>query len=284
VKNGYSIHRCAVCEVAFLTRPPAPDLLPSLYSVEYFTEGGAGYRDYNGDERAHRRQARNYLQKLSKLGIAPGSLIDIGCASGFFLDEARQQGWKVSGCDFSEYAHRHAQRDLGLDVALLDFLDPRYSPSDQSVDVITMFNVLEHLHNPTGVAAKVFRLLRPGGHLVLETWDPQSLFARMLGPHWPTYAPPTVLHCFTKRTLGRLFDRDRWSLLVYRSAAKWISLEHGLSLLEFEARNSRWIAGALRAARKSRIGRMSVPYALGDLIFAVIQKKPRSESASMQAD
>lgn len=273
VKNGYPIHRCPSCEVAFSPRSPARDRLVSLYSSSYFEDGGAGYCDYNGDERTHRRQARSYLEKMSRLGIAPGSLLDVGCASGFFLDEARRQGWMVRGCDFSEYVQRHAKRELGLDVACMNFLDPGFAPPERSFDVITMFNVLEHLPDPTAVAAKVSSLLRPGGHLVLETWDPHSLFARILGSRWPTYEPPTVLHCFTRRTLSRLFDPQRFELLVYRPSSKWISLDHALSLLEYEAREFRRVSGALRAARRSWIGRLSVPYRLGDLIFAVLRKR-----------
>jgi SAM-dependent methyltransferase len=169
---------------------------------------------------------------------------------------------------------RHAKRELGLDVACTSFLDPDFAPPPRSFDVITMFNVLEHLPDPTAVAAKVFTLLRPGGHLVLETWNPHSLFARMLGPRWPTYEPPTVLYCYTRRTLSRLFDPERWSVLTYRSATKWISLDHALSLLEYEARTSRLMSGMLRAARQSWIGRLTVPYCFGDLIHAVLQKKP----------
>jgi SAM-dependent methyltransferase len=259
----------------FSARPPGADKLAALYSAQYFTEGGAGYPDYIADERTHRRQARTYLKKIERLGRARGNLLDVGCAAGFFLDEARHRGWTVHGCELSGYARAHATDALGLDVAPMGFLDPSFAPAPQSFDVITLFNVLEHIPNPTAVAEKLFMLLRPGGHLFLETWDPRSWLARLLGPRWPTYAPPTVLYSFSRRTLGQLFTADRWERLSYRPAMKWISLDHGLSLLEFEAEHlplSRFLVPGLGAVRRSFLGRLDVPYCLGDLALAVFRR------------
>jgi SAM-dependent methyltransferase len=276
VKNGYPMHRCTSCELVFSSRPPGGDKLEALYSAEYFTEGGAGYPDYIADERTHRRQARTYLKRIAKLGVSAGALLDIGCAAGFFLDEARRNGWRVQGCELSAYAHAHASRNLGLDVARAGFLDPTFAPRPQSFDVITLFNVLEHIPDPTGVADKLFTLLRPGGHLVVETWDPNSWLARLLGSRWPTYAPPTVLYCFTKRTLGRLFEPGRWTPISYRPSMKWISLDHGLSLLEYEAEHTpavRVLKPIMSAVRRSFLGGLDVPYCLGDLAVASFRRE-----------
>jgi len=276
VKNGYPMHRCTACELVFSARPPAGAELEALYSAEYFTEGGAGYPDYIADERTHRRQARTYLKKIQKLAPSNGRLLDVGCAAGFFLDEARKLGWETLGCELSEYAQAHAAERLGLDVRRAGFLDADFAPPSESFDVITLFNVLEHIPGPTGVAQKLYSLLSPGGYLVVETWDPRSWLARLLGPSWPTYAPPTVLYCFTKATLGFLFPSDSWTLVSYRPSMKWISLEHGLSLLEYEAertRSARFLSPLLGALRRSFLGAVDVPYCLGDLAVGVFQRR-----------
>jgi SAM-dependent methyltransferase len=275
VKNGYPMHRCDACELVFSARPPCGDELEALYSAEYFTQGGAGYPDYIADERTHRRQARSYLKKIEKLGVARGALLDVGCAAGFFLDEARKRGWAARGCELSGYAHAHAVERFGLDVQRAGFLDPTFAPAPQSFDLVTLFNVLEHIPEPKHVADKLFDLTKPGGYLVVETWDPRSWLARLLGPRWPTYAPPTVLYCFTRRTLGRLFEPERWTLVGYRPAIKWISLDHGLSLLEYEAAHTplaRAFAPIFGAVGRSFLGKVDVPYCLGDLSVAVFRR------------
>jgi SAM-dependent methyltransferase len=270
VKNGYPMHRCGACELVFSAQPPGNDRLEELYSAEYFTQGGAGYPDYIGDERTHRRQARSYLRTIGKLG-ARGTLLDIGCAAGFFLDEARRHGWNVRGCELSSFAQAYAHNTLGLDVTRAGFLDDEFSPPPHSFDIITLFNVLEHLRQPPLVAAKLFGLLRPGGHLVVETWDTHSWPARLLGPKWSTYAPPTVIYCFTKLALRYLFGVDQWSLVSYRPAVKWISDDHGLSLLEHETKKTK-LARLLGAVRRSSIRRIDVPYCLGDLRVAIFRR------------
>jgi SAM-dependent methyltransferase len=278
VKKGYPMHRCTRCEVVFSARPPAAAELEKLYSASYFIGGGAGYPGYIADERTHRRQAQRYLRRIAKLGIDGRALLDVGCAAGFFLDEARKQGWIVSGCELSEYAHRHAEGELGLKVTRAGFLDLGFAPLPESFDLITMFNVLEHIPDPPRVAAKVLQLVRPGGHLFVETWDPRSWLARLLGARWPTYAPPTVIYCYTRETLRRLFSEEHWSLVTYRPTVKWISVDHGLSLLEYEAQGTPF-AGAVRALRKTWLARQDVPYCLGDLAIAVFRRTALSVSS-----
>ena len=79
-----------------------------------------------------------------------------------------------------------------------------------------------------------------------------------------------MLYCYTRRTLSRLFDRDKFAMVSYRPSAKWISLDHGLSLLEYEARKTP-LRGVLRAVRRSSIGSIDVPYCLGNFTVAIFR-------------
>lgn len=268
-KDGYQILHCRACDLRFLAHTPSADELAELYSDRYFTEGKTGYPDYIKDERTHRRQARRYLARLGRFHAAPGALLDVGCAAGFFLDEARQRGWDVTGCDISEYARRHAEGVLGLRVVCAPFLEAPLAPS--SFDLITLFNVLEHLPQPRAVSERLYGLLRPGGRLLIETWDSRSLVARTLGGKWHQYAPPHVLSWHSRRSLDALFAAPRWRRIHFERSAKWISLEHGLTLLAELAR-SRGLARALGALGHSRLGSFEVPYYLGDLVLVGFQR------------
>ena len=214
----FTLWECRSCRLVFSVPVPGSVELPELYSEAYFTGGGPGYVGYLNDEATHRTQARRYLARLAREGQLRGRLLDVGCATGFFLDEARRAGWDVAGCEVSGYAAAHARNGLGLDVQCAPLLETSYPPA--SFDVITFFNVLEHIPEPRAVAERVHALLKPGGLLVIETWDRDSLAARAAGRRWHQYSPPFVVSYFNRRSLACLFGPDRWHLARYRPVPK----------------------------------------------------------------
>lgn len=280
-KNGLAIVRCRVCDVAFHPCSPSLATLADLYAASYFQEGGfEGYPDYLGDERVHRRQARQNLKRLGQLGLSPGSILDVGCAAGFFLDEARRAGWATAGCDISGYAVGHAREHLGLDVVEGSFVD--VDLGGRRFDVITMFSVLAHLPEPKAVLAKLCSTVAPGGYVVVETSNSQALVPRLLGSHWHLCSPPSVLFFHNERSLRRLFHGPHWRQVSYGPAAKWISFEHAVSRLEHRA-PARIIAPAMRAVGRSRLARFDVRYPFRDIALAVFQNVPGSASPEPDA-
>ena len=91
-KDGLRVLRCAVCTVQYSERAPEVSQLPEIYNQAYFHGSKAGYPAYEADESLHRARSRGYLRDLMAHTSSPGSLLDVGCATGFFLDEARQGG------------------------------------------------------------------------------------------------------------------------------------------------------------------------------------------------
>jgi SAM-dependent methyltransferase len=269
-KSGFRVFRCVQCGVGFYSGTPGATERRALYSRTYFTEGGAGYPDYVGDQTTHRRQARYYLRQFKRRGISTGRLLDVGCATGFFLDEARLQGWDVYGYDISDYAVQHARDVLGLPVVCDDFVDAEVQ--EGSFDLVTLFNVFEHLPSPWALEEKLARVTRPGGHLAIETWDRSSLVARLLRGRWHQYAPPSVLFYHDRASLLQLFSSSRWRLVGYGRSIKWISLEHGISVLRGAAKPGLRTRILTRIAQ-SPLGSVYLPYGLGDLVLAIFQRR-----------
>jgi hypothetical protein len=106
---------------------------------------------------------------------------------------------------------------------------------------------------------------------VLETWDCESLAARVLGVRWHQYSPPHVPCYYSRPALRRLFHPARWRLRHYRKWAKWITLERGFAILAQNA-SSRPLAALFERLGRSRLGAAAVPYALGDLVLAVLER------------
>ncbi|MGQ0712304.1 MAG: class I SAM-dependent methyltransferase [Gemmatimonadaceae bacterium] len=271
VKHGHTIYRCGACELGFLARMATTQALEALYSASYFTAGGfEGYPDYVGDEPVHRQQARHYLHDLARVGARAGTLLDIGCAAGFFLDEARRAGWRVGGCDVSDYAARYAREHLALDVVQGHFVDAELPVG--SVDVATLWSVIAHVPNPRAVERRLYELVRPGGLVAIETSNYRSTVARLLGSRWHLCSPPSVMYYHTRRSLQTLFASSRWRMIAFRRAVKWISVEHALSRLEHRAGAS-VVARALGRLRSRVPATLSVPYALGDIVFVAFQRR-----------
>lgn len=266
--DGCPLAHCPQCHLVFAGAEPHDEQLDQLYGKNYFDGSPVGYRDYIGEESAHRRQARRYTRRLQRWHKTQGRLLDVGCAAGFFLDEARREGWQVQGCEVSAFAADHAVTTLGLPVAIGPFLSADLP--EGAWDAITLFNVFEHLAQPTAVVAKLHRLLAPGGIVIIETWNTRSWTARLFGASWHQYQPEYVPYYYSPPALQALFREPHWRFLSMRITLKWISLKRGLDILEHKL-GSGFRKPAVALSRLA--GRLELPYFADDLMMIAIESQ-----------
>lgn len=144
---------------------------PLSYEEDYFLadyEKSYG-KSYEEDEPNLRRMARSRLDFLHRHGGAStGRLLEIGCATGFFLDEARARGFDVQGIEISRWACQTARQRFGVPVHCGSFLDPGAddSAATGSYDVVAAFYVIEHFADQKRVFERMASLLKPGGLFV----------------------------------------------------------------------------------------------------------------------
>jgi SAM-dependent methyltransferase len=267
-KDGLRVLRCGACTVQYSEHAPDVSDLAELYNKAYFHGSKTGYPAYEADESLHRARARGYLSDLMGHTATPGSLLDVGCATGFFLDEARQAGWVVRGCEVSEWAATSAQERFGLDVVQAPFPTPLLGP--RQYDAVTFLNVFEQLPNPHAAERVLRDMVKPGGLLALETWDVDALVVRMSGMKWHKYRPDETPIYLNRQSLTTLFRPENWTLVEYRARTKWITLAHGLHALGLAPHPGK--NGVRRHGVRDRIGRLSLPYHLGDLVWAVLRR------------
>ena len=201
-KGEWQYRRCASCSAVWLDPLPADGWAEDFYDHAYFEGGGrGGYQDYLADEAQHKANARARIAMATRFGAAPPGLwIDVGCAAGYTLIEARDAGFKVSGIDLSPWARAAARERFGLEV-LASLAQAQHLHGDRA-DVVSMFQVLEHLPDPILALSQARRCLRTGGLLVIETWDRASLVARLFGRHWQQITPPSVAWLFDRKSLA----------------------------------------------------------------------------------
>ncbi len=161
IKDALRVLRCASCTLQYSERAPEVGQLPDMYNRAYFHGSPAGYPAYEADESLHRARARGYLQDLMAYTTGTGTLLDVGCATGFFLDEARQAGWRVRGCEVSEWAATYARSRFELDVIQAPFPTPLLGP--QRYDAVTFLNVFEQLPDPHAAERVLRDLVAPSG-------------------------------------------------------------------------------------------------------------------------
>ena len=165
----------------------------------------------------HEVERRTFLSRLesieSRLG-RKGCLLDVGCGLGEFLAVARDHGWQVEGIEPSEYAAQYVRRTHQISVHS-GTLDTYLGPPE-SFDVITLYDVIEHVSYPLDLLLAVHRMLKPGGLAHLVTPDFHSLSARLLGKHWYHLKPFEHIHFFTPRTIANLVAATPFTLLEVR--------------------------------------------------------------------
>jgi 2-polyprenyl-3-methyl-5-hydroxy-6-metoxy-1,4-benzoquinol methylase len=199
------IVRCDSCGLIFNAAMPSEEELASIYSEEYYTSKDSlryGYTDYVADRDNIVKTSGRRLDRIEKMK-AGGSLFDVGCAFGFFLEVARGRGWNVSGVEISEFAADYAVRQLGLDV--VNENAEAWDHGTARYDVITMWDLIEHLRDPQGTVRNLARALKPGGLLVLSTPDVESIPARLMKQRWLGWQLRNEhLYYFSYSTLERM--------------------------------------------------------------------------------
>src|SRR5438093_143180 len=150
---------------------------------------------------------RNFDRRLALIErrVAPGALLDVGSALGFFVRAARARGWDARGIERSAWAAERAAAS-GVPVVHGDFLTAALAPA--SFAAVTMLDVLEHTADPRAYVRRARALLRPGGVLAIETADLASPFARLAGRRYHFFTPPNHLTYFTRATLARLLAEE----------------------------------------------------------------------------
>jgi SAM-dependent methyltransferase len=194
------ILRCPSCELVFADAHLSATELELLYQRGYFF--GDEYLNYKDDRPFLQR---NFLARLKTLRrfSSGGNLFEIGCAYGYFLELAAGI-WQSEGCDISAEACLDA-RDRGLHATTGDFLG---LPLKQAhYDVVALWDTIEHLGRPDLYIEKAAGLLKKGGVLCATTGDIDSLVARARGQRWRLIHPPTHLFYFSRKTIGKMFER-----------------------------------------------------------------------------
>jgi 2-polyprenyl-3-methyl-5-hydroxy-6-metoxy-1,4-benzoquinol methylase len=173
-----------------------------------------------------RMQVRDYAdtrKELARLYPDRGKLIELGCGMGFLLKAFAEDGWDVTGIEPDRGFCEYIEQKQGL-KALPAILEDSGIP-DNSVDVVVFLHVIEHVPDPLATLQAIHRVLKPGGHLVLETPRYDSLMFRMLGKRERSLSCDGHIYFFTTDTLKKLSEKAGFTTRQWRYVGRSLSLD-----------------------------------------------------------
>jgi hypothetical protein len=256
------------CGFLFLRNTAGIDFA-SLYGEDYFA--GEEYPDYVGQERALRRSMRRHLEQMATYRPHGGALFEVGAAYGFFLDEAKALYERTEGIEISAAAAEHARRAYGANVAVGDFT--ALDATREKVDVVCMWDTIEHVPGADLFVGKAHELLSDGGWLFLTTGDLGSLNARVRGSRWRQIHPPSHVNYFSRQTIRRLLERLGFRVAGIETAAYYHTLYDVLATIELRGGPAgRAARGILRFVPRRLADRLGFWVNLGDTMFVAAQR------------
>ena len=190
------IVRCNNCGLLYANPRPAVRKLITNYINMVDT-------CYVDEEVGRRLSAKAILSQLRKMKVK-GRLLDIGCATGFLLDEARKDGWEVHGVELSSWAVDYIKNKLSIDTIFHGVLKNANYPGNY-FDVVILKDAIEHLTDPKGILIEIRRILKPNGILCVNTPNIDSFVSKALKARW-WGIKQAHLYYFSRKTLCRMLD------------------------------------------------------------------------------
>ncbi|MFN3403899.1 MAG: class I SAM-dependent methyltransferase [Cytophagaceae bacterium] len=180
-----NIWKCNACGLQYLHPVLEKDELIRLYSKDYYKSWGLDQEQlYAGLERVKKSTFELRIKLIQKYKSG-GNILDIGCANGFFLEVARDKGFNPFGIEISEYSARLAAQKFGKDKIFNGVLEEAKFP--EPMEVITMFDLIEHVYDPVDLLKRAKALLKENGIIVITTPNTSSLSNKLMGRKWTHY-------------------------------------------------------------------------------------------------
>uniref|UniRef100_A0A7C6A898 Class I SAM-dependent methyltransferase n=1 Tax=candidate division WOR-3 bacterium TaxID=2052148 RepID=A0A7C6A898_UNCW3 len=197
----YPIVKCPICDQIFTGKKLISNELKDFYNDARYFKGMYGESKYHPSQIWHRIVARKRLKLIAQFQ-AKGKLLDIGSGYGIFLAVAKHYGWLVWGVELSKPACDYASSLYQLNIFNGEVEVANYP--DQFFDVITSWDVLEHIPNPVIFLKGVRRIIKKSGYLALSVPNVDSFAARLIPTKWWSLRPEQHLWHFSPKTLSRL--------------------------------------------------------------------------------
>lgn len=239
--STWIISRCRGCTAEYARPRPTVRDITDFYATQLRPNEWEQTHFVEISEDEQKGWAR-FARKLTALRGSPGSMLEIGCAAGWLLKGARDEGWDIAGLEASPKFQRYATEVLDLPVHL-DTIDALREEAYPAYDVVVMTDVMEHLQDPVRDLRAIRPHVKPGGYLVIATCDIGSVVARWYGLAWRQVVPSHTIY-WTKRSMTEALHHADFAVERFSEPRYWDpdpSLERQALVREVVKVVARWM-------------------------------------------
>ena len=218
--NTLVVH-CEECHLEFVNPLPAVEAMQENYHKEMIgneTESGL-YSNYILERQTRALSfSKLYNTRLNLIeSFCPekGNLLDIGCGAGFFLNCAKERGWNCYGLEILPEYIKFAQENFALDNIQLESLDESLSYDANTFDVVTLWDLIEHLRYPQSCLKRIHHVMKPGGLLIM--WTPNVKNAIFQKENWAGYKILQHFYFFQRDSLNRMLEKSGFKIVYSKT-------------------------------------------------------------------
>jgi len=211
-KEPFEIFDCESCSFRFTQHIPSPEKIGPYYQSDVYishsdTKEGMVNKIYHSAREWMLNRKRNLVQSLTK----GKRLLDVGSGTGYFLDHMKRHGYDVQGVEIDGDARTATKKKFGIQVEEPSTFLTGQLP--QKVDAITLWHVLEHLHDLEGYMQSIRNQLTNDGVVLIAVPNHASYDATYYKKHWAAYDVPRHLWHFTPETVKRLAEKSGFQVV-----------------------------------------------------------------------
>ncbi|MGC8765684.1 MAG: class I SAM-dependent methyltransferase [Brevinematia bacterium] len=205
--NPFLVYQCNNC--GFMFQDTTPENAYAFYNEGYYRkEQEYSYIDEREKERFARyvwKKRFKILKRLEKTTDKVKNFLDVGCSFGGLMQVAKENGYEAYGVEVSEYATRFLRERFGADKIFTGSIEEVNLPED-SFSIVTMIEVIEHILNPVKAILNVYKSMKKGGVLLIQTANMAGLQAKIYGENYHYFLPGHISY-FNHKNLKMLLEK-----------------------------------------------------------------------------